>query len=821
MLVLTLLFFWPQLVRGRILYWGDIGLYFLPMTSFLHDNLRAGHLPLWNPFVLCGTPFVGNPQTWPAYPLSWLLPFVSAGYFLNLTVAFHIWLTACGTFLFLRRAEQLSGKASLLGATVFAFGGQLVSKEQFPNMVQAIAWLPLILYAVHHLAARRRWGNAVWLGVALGLQLLAAHAQMTLLTLYLAAAYGVRQWVSAPVRPVFWAFAARLALAGTIALGLCAVQVLPTLELYQNAWRQNLSFPIVNRFFLPPNQLANFVLPTLHGHPYWGDFTARGNFWETCCYVGALGFALAVVGTVWAWRAPKHSSEVSNLARFGMGFPGLLWLPQHCLSIACALLRRGERIPTTEETVPSLVQAGNALAMPPQRGEDRVKLDASHSSTRFWTVVVLVGVWLATGGWGGLYHAAYVALPGFHSFHDPARCLLWSAWGVSVLAAFGYERCQRLVRLPLARRALFAACLLLIFGDLAHFGRTLYPLASPAALLRPALFPPADAAEFQAHQARVLAPDSARVWQRFTSHRAFRQDAPGFGARWVQTLTPNLPMLFSLPDAFGYEPLARWDAQRVSSMAADALRPNASPAQRRRAMALAGMLGVRTVVFYRARSPGETLPNALPVLSLPTLPPTGRAEPTGRAGDATRVYVCRNALWQPRARLTTRFVSVPTRAAAFALLSPAAHSPTPVNLASTAVVVGQTGFASVSGGGVPAPIVVDTPDEVVVQAHNAAPALLVLADTLHPGWHATVDGRSVPLLSADGFLRAVPLPSPGAHRVVFKYRPTSFLLGCYVSLLTWGGLAAYSAFRIIKQRLFFAARQEFPRPIANSRAEQA
>ena len=90
LLGLTLIYFWPQVGRGRALYWGDIGLYFTPMTQFLHDNLRAGRLPLWNPLILCGAPFVGNPQTWPLYPLTALLPVVSAPYFLSLTVAVHV-----------------------------------------------------------------------------------------------------------------------------------------------------------------------------------------------------------------------------------------------------------------------------------------------------------------------------------------------------------------------------------------------------------------------------------------------------------------------------------------------------------------------------------------------------------------------------------------------------------------------------------------------------------------------------------------------------------------------------------------------------------
>ena len=145
-------------------------------------------------------------------------------------------------------------------------------------------------------------------------------------------------------------------------------RLLPTLALFRDAARQRLPFAIVNRFFLPWNQLANFVLPRLHGHPFTGDWTARGNFWETCCYVGWLPFALAVWGAVSAWRGRGRSP-------------------------------------------------GAVLAL-----------------------VFVFGVWMAMGGSGGLYHLAYFVLPGFRSFHDPARCLLWACFALSLLAGYGWEK---------------------------------------------------------------------------------------------------------------------------------------------------------------------------------------------------------------------------------------------------------------------------------------------------------------------------------------------------------------------------------------------
>ena len=46
----------------------------------------------------------------------------------------------------------------------------------------------------------------------------------------------------------------------------------------------------------------------------------------------------------------------------------------------------------------------------------------------------------------------------------------------------------------------------------------------------------------------------------------------------------------------------------------------------------------------------------------------------------------------------------------------------------------------------------------------------MLADTWFPGWKATVDGRSAPIVRTDQLLRGVVLPA-GAHTVEFTYVP--------------------------------------------------
>ncbi|MCD6290963.1 MAG: YfhO family protein [Anaerolineae bacterium] len=79
-------------------------------------------------------------------------------------------------------------------------------------------------------------------------------------------------------------------------------------------------------------------------------------------------------------------------------------------------------------------------------------------------------------------------------------------------------------------------------------------------------------------------------------------------------------------------------------------------------------------------------------------------------------------------------------------------------------------------------IIVDRPEEVVVEANLTAAGYLVLNDTYYPGWHATVDGYPVPILRANFLFRAVAL-SPGEHVVTFRYVPETFRKGWALSVV--------------------------------------
>jgi hypothetical protein len=76
----------------------------------------------------------------------------------------------------------------------------------------------------------------------------------------------------------------------------------------------------------------------------------------------------------------------------------------------------------------------------------------------------------------------------------------------------------------------------------------------------------------------------------------------------------------------------------------------------------------------------------------------------------------------------------------------------------------------------------DRPERVVAEIATNSPGLLVVTDLFYPGWIAEEGGRRLEILRADGLFRAVALPA-GFHRVTFRYRPLSFLVGAGISIV--------------------------------------
>lgn len=75
-----------------------------------------------------------------------------------------------------------------------------------------------------------------------------------------------------------------------------------------------------------------------------------------------------------------------------------------------------------------------------------------------------------------------------------------------------------------------------------------------------------------------------------------------------------------------------------------------------------------------------------------------------------------------------------------------------------------------------AEVEIDNNEYIRINANTAARSALVLTDGYYPGWEAFDNGKQTQIYIADGVMRAVML-EPGEHRIVFRYRPTSWTIG--------------------------------------------
>jgi hypothetical protein len=167
-----------------------------------------------------------------------------------------------------------------------------------PPYLSAPAWLPALLWALHGLASevRARW--AVALGTCLALAFLGGHAQAFVYEVQIAAVYGlfVLLRVAAPGRRL--RVLGLAALAGLIAGGLAAPQILPALELAANAVRglSGVSFEQAALQSADPPQLLRGLLR--------GLAPGLGNF-ELLLAVPVLALPLALVALV----APRRRAH--------------------------------------------------------------------------------------------------------------------------------------------------------------------------------------------------------------------------------------------------------------------------------------------------------------------------------------------------------------------------------------------------------------------------------------------------------------------------------------------------------------------------------
>ena len=315
---------------------GDLFLQYYPMREMIFHRLRAGEVPLWNPYQACGVPLLATFQTGTFYPLNVVHLFMPVDHALSLMYVVHFFL--CGLFMLVYcKSRGTSAVGAAVGAVTYMFCGMTINCIYCPQRLFAMALLPVAFLCVERMIDKRHLSWAMLFGIVLAAQMLTGRERVFVLTAEMAGLLLILellfQWrrqrrFMEIVKPLLL-FVLALALMSALS----AIQVLPTNELRNLGWRARLTFeeaafqPAINLHTLlkemvtvpkdswfPVLTFCGILAPVLVPFAFWSK-QGRRRVWFYAI-LGFLGLLLAA-GT----RTPLYRIYYSIMP-FGKIFRG-------------------------------------------------------------------------------------------------------------------------------------------------------------------------------------------------------------------------------------------------------------------------------------------------------------------------------------------------------------------------------------------------------------------------------------------------------------------------------------------------------------------
>ncbi len=322
----------------------DLILQNYPWKRFLTTALQTRELPLWDPYIFAGHPFLANGQHSALYPLTWIFFLLPLPRAFGVFIALQLGLAGISMYILARTIGANRLGAFLAGAT-FELSGFLVASVVHPMIIAAASWLPLLLTLVDLTVRRARFLHqeramlpwALCGAIILGLQILAGHAEITYFVLLVMAMFSAWRLAHTALTHPRAAWRAEvlspaLGLLLMVGLGLMlgAIQLLPLYEVVSSSFRQgSVTLAEVLGWAYPKRRLLAFLIPNFFGNPthttLWNFFTgetlratvnAHGdaisafdwgikNYVEGAAYLGILPLLLALVAVI----SPKSEVE--------------------------------------------------------------------------------------------------------------------------------------------------------------------------------------------------------------------------------------------------------------------------------------------------------------------------------------------------------------------------------------------------------------------------------------------------------------------------------------------------------------------------------
>jgi hypothetical protein len=751
-------FFWRPMTESAV--WmpaggGDFASFYFPTYSYVAQQVKGGSLPLWNPHVFAGMPLAADVQTALFYPVNWILfLFVRVEYgSLEWLLIAHYWLAATLTYIFLRDSG-LGRLGSMAGGLAFAFCGFMVAHFGHLPMVPVATWMPLVLLCLrraHVTPGGAGWAWSIAAGLCLAMSLLAGHVQIFA---YVLLAAGLLWLVLLLGGPLAWrgglSWALKGLLAVALALGIGAIQLLPSLELSTQSVRAAISYEEASEFSAQPITLINLVLPRVFGgNPTEYNFGIYQTT-ENWGYCGVITLALAGLGL--ALRRSRMLAFFALLAALG-----LIIMLGDLTIMSGWLYKFAPGFNKLRDSGRALVLLGFGLAGLAAFGLDGLVIalkngDAARRTLLGWLLAVTGVLALAVLViMPSLYVQVlsnqtlqYGFLPG--AINDLGAAILW----IGLLAGAGWAAYTRRLRPELAGALVIGLLVLDLFSPNSMFNPTTEDVTAG--------FKHADAYQFVRDNTadsrsgiplRVNSDTNVqKVWQ---PSSASLEDFYDTGGAWNPLKLERYDYLWNLANRYPDTPL--YD---LTGAALQVISPTLGAHAGQPKWELA--YEEAEIQMYRDKN---TLPRAFLVHDAVT-----ETNPESVVVSLRRFDV------DPSHTVILE-TGAPARSTNKGTAEPGANSGESVH---------ATRYS---------------PNDVDIAVVAKSPGWLVLTDAWYPGWRATVDGREVPVEVADYAYRAVRVET-GEHQVAMRFRPASWTWGRVLSGMSLlAGLLGLAALLVV------------------------
>lgn len=711
----------------------DIYMYYYPnMLYFLRTLSQDGHGFFWNPFQNCGQPFFGISSSGVLYPANLSFLFLGADQALRAVTIFN--LTVAGVSAYALGRELGVGRtAAVAGALAFELGNATLDLNTWSPMVGGpYVWLPAAMLFCERILRAPSLRRAVALAVVLCLALLPGFPQPVVYAYQLIALRALWEFATRRVsRPMMTLLMLSLGL--TLPPLLTAVQLLPGVEMASLSVRSgSLSLDeIRSAGFL---SIANFRRV----------FGQRTDIFNPLVIIPAV-----IAGASWVKSTTRRHAffyAAAGLLYFVLAFGAntplfewylklplgrlfreparFLWMPSFCLSVLTAL------------------------------GVDAIMSSPGDVKVRARKYLVVAPVAVAVG-------LHYLSPKG----------LVTLEW-IGVGAVVGAAALTALT--PSARRWSGGLLASAVMTNLLFFYFPLLPPGLNARAMRPVPL-------------RRLLPDG----QQLLTHASFLealgkemspQDRVFFFYQHMKfSLMPKTASLVGVSSVQDYEPqAARRYAEYFVLLRTGAVMKSLNQ--------FYYPMGVTIPVGPRRRLLDLAAGRYLVVDA--EVDKTDRFKPPPELRSVSKnrdVFVYENTQAFPRAFYVPRVEVVRDPQALLQRLANGSDDLRQVAFVEADLPSGSTGVSENRATG-EVEFLTNDPEHVTLRVRAGQRGFLHLADQYFPGWEATVNGVSAPIVRANYLFRLIEVP-PGESVVEFRYRPLSVRIGALVSATTIFALA--------------------------------